>query len=75
MVAETRISVEALGRKIEEWRLKLNKPDNHYLDTLTMCTVGASMVGAKLAGGTADPGQAKAEPKKPKKPAVTYMEV
>lgn len=76
LLAEIRIPTEAQGRKIEEWRLKVNKPDNHYLDTLTMCCVGASMVGAKIfkvaeKAKEVEPGS----PLKPQRESVQYMEV
>ena len=36
------------GRKVEEWTLKPNAPDNHLLDTTCLAMVAASMEGVKF---------------------------
>ena len=36
---------------VEEWSARPGRPDNHWLDCLVGCAVGASMQGAALAGG------------------------
>lgn len=48
LLAETRTRVEANGRTTDVWEAKPTKPDNHWLDTLVGCAVGASELGVKL---------------------------
>jgi len=36
-------------RKLEEWKQRVERPDNHWFDGLVGCAVAASMLGAKLA--------------------------
>ena len=50
LVAEYRISNTAKGRTVEEWSPRPGRPDNHWLDCLVGCAVGASMQGATLSG-------------------------
>lgn len=50
LLAEYRVPTEGRNRKVEEWKLRPHKPDNHYLDCLTGCLVAASMQGCALAG-------------------------
>ena len=38
------------GRTVQEWRLKPGRADNHWLDCLVGCAVGASIQGAALRG-------------------------
>jgi len=47
-VAEYRIKTQAQGRTVDEWKLRASKPDNHWLDCLVGCAVGASIEGAAL---------------------------
>lgn len=47
ITAERRVEVEALGRRVDEWA-QLPERDNHWLDCLVGCAVGASMNGARL---------------------------
>lgn len=75
VLSEIRIPVEAQGRKIEEWRLKTNKPDNHLLDVLTMCCVGASLVGAKITKVVVKEKEADLSTARKELPAVSYIEV
>lgn len=49
LTAEQPISVEARGRVVDEWRLAPGK-ENHYLDTLAMNAVAASVAGITAAG-------------------------
>ena len=42
--------VRARGRTVYEWKQLPSRPDNHFLDTLTIATVGASMLGSNLSG-------------------------
>ena len=50
LVAEFRVANTAKGRTVEEWSARPGRPDNHWLDCLVGCAVGASMQGATLAG-------------------------
>lgn len=46
--AEYPVAVESQGRKVSEWQERPNHPDNHWLDCLVGCCVGASVLGAAL---------------------------
>jgi len=46
--AETWTLTEGRGRVVHEWRLKPSKPDNHWLDCLVGCAVGASVCGVRM---------------------------
>lgn len=48
LTAEKRTTVEANGRKVDEWGLKAPGLDNHWLDCLVGCAVGGSTLGASL---------------------------
>jgi len=48
LTAEYRIKTQAQGRTVDEWKLRASKPDNHWLDCLVGCAVGASIEGAAL---------------------------
>jgi hypothetical protein len=50
LTAEFRVKTEGRGREVDEWRLPPAKPDNHLLDCLVGCAVGASMLGVSLIG-------------------------
>jgi hypothetical protein len=55
LTAEYRVETTGRGRKVDEWRLRPEKPDNHWWDCLVGCAVAASMAGAALAvGGAAE---------------------
>ena len=41
---------EAAGRTVDEWKLRPERADNHWLDCLVGCAVAASMQGAVLFG-------------------------
>ncbi len=49
LVAEYRVQVEARGRTVDEWKPRPSRPDNHWLDCVCGCAVGASIMGASLA--------------------------
>ncbi len=58
LVAEYRSRVKNIstGRELDEWKLKASKPDNHFLDMLVGCAVGASIMGIELdVGGDVKP--------------------
>jgi len=48
LTAETPIMTEGRGRKVIEWKLPPNHPDNDWLDATVMTTVGASMLGVSM---------------------------
>jgi hypothetical protein len=49
LLAEKVTRVSANGREVDEFSLPPHKPDNHWLDCLTGCAVGASIEGITLA--------------------------
>ncbi|WP_437226034.1 terminase gpA endonuclease subunit [Planctomicrobium sp. SH661] len=48
LVAEYRVRTEGRGRTVDEWKPRPNQPDNHWLDCLVGCAVGASILGVNL---------------------------
>lgn len=50
LTAEYRVQTVARGRTVDEWKAKPGSLDNHWLDCLVGCAVGASMAGATLFG-------------------------
>jgi len=55
--AESWTETAGHGRTVREWKLRPNKPDNHWLDCLVGCLAAASMQGVQLPGMKAPPGQ------------------
>ncbi len=53
LTAEYRVKTEGRGRKVDEWKLRPERSDNHWLDGVVGCAVAASMQGAMLLGGDA----------------------
>jgi len=51
LASEYRVAVEAQGRKVDEWKRRVEYPDNHWLDCLVGCAVAASMVGVAIHAG------------------------
>ena len=45
MVAEYSVRTQGRGREVDEWKVKPQRPDNHWFDCLVGCAVGASMEG------------------------------
>jgi hypothetical protein len=68
LTSEYRVQTEGRGRKVDEWKAKPGKPDNHWLDTLVGCAVAASMLGCDLMGN-----QVRRKVVKPRR-RVTYLE-
>ena len=64
LVSEYRVRTEGRGRTVDEWKLRADRPDNHWLDCLVAAAVAASMQGATLPGMAKTPG--------PKRPRVTF---
>ncbi len=50
ITAEYRVKTEGRGRTLDEWKLRPERPDNHWLDCLVGCAVAASIQGAVLLG-------------------------
>lgn len=50
LTAERRERVQARGREVDEWHIRTEKPDNHWLDCLVGCAVAASILGCELSG-------------------------
>lgn len=48
--AEYYVRTSGRNREVDEWKLPPSKPDNHWLDCLVGCCVGASMQGAVVRG-------------------------
>ena len=55
--AEYRVKTEGRGRTVDEWKLRPERGDNHWLDGVVGCAVAASIQGAVLAsaGGSVAP--------------------
>jgi len=50
VTAEYRVKTEGRGRTVDEWKLRPEACDNHWLDCLVGCAVAASIQGAVLPG-------------------------
>jgi len=50
LTAEYRVKTEGRGRVVDEWRMRPEAQDNHWLDCLVGCAVAASIQGAILPG-------------------------
>ena len=50
ITAEYRVKTEGRGRTVDEWKMRPSAVDNHWLDCLVGCAVGASIMGAILPG-------------------------
>ena len=48
LTAEYRVKTQGRGRWVDEWKLKPDRSDNHWLDCTAGCAVCASMLGATL---------------------------
>ena len=57
LTAEYWVKTEGRGRTMDEWNLRPERGDNHWLDCLVGCAAAASMQGAVLLGigGSAPP--------------------
>ena len=55
LTSEYRVKTEGRGRTVDEWKLRLDGADNHWLDCLVGCAVAASMGGAVLFGTDIQP--------------------
>lgn len=50
LTAEYRVRTSGRGREVDEWKLRPSGGDNHWLDGVVGCAVGAAMLGATLPG-------------------------
>lgn len=50
LTAEYCVPTMGRGRTVEEWKVRPGQPDNHWLDCLVGCAVGASLEGVSLLG-------------------------
>lgn len=50
LTAEYRVKTEGRGRTVDEWKIRPEQPDNHWLDCLVGSAVAASIQGAALLG-------------------------
>lgn len=48
LTAEYRVKTAGRGRTVDEWKIRPERNDNHWLDCLAGCAVGASIQGAAL---------------------------
>ena len=48
--AEYRVKTEGRGRTVDEWKIRPEQPDNHWLDCLVGSAVAASIQGVTLFG-------------------------
>jgi hypothetical protein len=53
ITAEYRVKTEGRGRKVDEWKLRPEATDNHWLDCLVGCAAAASIQGVILPGTAA----------------------
>ena len=47
-MAEYRVKTEGRGRKVDEWKMRPEASDNHWLDGIVGAAVAASMLGASI---------------------------
>ena len=69
LLAEYRVRTEGRGRVVDEWKLRPERPDNHWLDCVVGAAVAASVQGAVLPGTA--PAKNAARPKRPR-PIVKF---
>jgi phage terminase large subunit GpA-like protein len=50
LTAEYSIRTEGRGRVLDEWKIRPERPDNHWLDCLVGAACAASLQGSALAG-------------------------
>jgi len=55
LTVEYRVRTEGRGRTVDEWKLPVHKPDNHWFDCVVGCAAAASMRGVSLGAIAAAP--------------------
>ena len=53
--AEVAVRTVGHGRSVDEWRMKPDRPDNHWWDCIVGCAAAASLLGVILPGSGAEP--------------------
>jgi len=53
LTVEYRVRTEGRGRTVDEWKLPVHKPDNHWFDCVVGCAAAASMQGVERMGAQA----------------------
>jgi hypothetical protein len=67
VTAEYRVRTEGRGRTVDEWKMRPERSDNHWLDGVVGCAVAASMQGCSLPGTDVKPA--------PKRERVSFAEL
>jgi phage terminase large subunit GpA-like protein len=67
LTAEYRVKTSGRGRTVDEWKLRVERSDNHWFDCLVGAAVAASMQGVVLAGTAVGP--------PPKRSRVSFAEL
>lgn len=57
LTAEYRVQTIGRGRTVDEWKMRPEQTDNHWLDGLVGCAVAASIQGTSLLGEKASGGK------------------
>ncbi|HUX01271.1 MAG TPA: terminase gpA endonuclease subunit [Phycisphaerae bacterium] len=70
VAAEYFVRTSGRGRTVDEWKLLPHRPDNHWLDCLVGCAVGASMLGTST---LEDAAPRRKTIKAPRKSRVRYL--
>jgi hypothetical protein len=50
LTAEYRVRTQGRGRTVDEWKIRPQQADNHWLDGVVGCAVAASLQGCVLFG-------------------------
>lgn len=53
LTAEYRVQTQGRGRVVDEWKVRPERNDNHWLDCAVGCAVAASVLGVKWSAATA----------------------
>lgn len=69
--SEYPVRTEGRGREVDEWKLKPDRSDNHWLDCAVGCCVAASVEGAGLVGSK--PAATPSKRKRKKSDGVSYL--
>ncbi len=57
VTSEYRVPTQGRGRTVDQWKLRPQRPDNHWFDCLVGCAVAASIQGVELPGATTPTGR------------------
>lgn len=69
--SEYPVRTEGRGREVDEWKLKPDRSDNHWLDCAVGCCVAASVEGASLVGSK--PSSKPTKRKRKQQGGVSYL--